>query len=118
MSFDRGFNSPYFVTNTKTQKCELEKPLLFIANRKLSSVTHILPAMNYAIQQRRPLLVIAEDVDGEAMHTFLYNKMQGRIHGCAVRAPGFGDFRINYLQDIAVFSGAQMISEDLGLSLD
>ncbi|EPY41259.1 chaperonin GroEL [Angomonas deanei] len=118
MSFDRGFTSPYFVTNTKAQKCELENALVYVANRKLSSVAHILPALNYAIQQKRPLLVIAEDVEGEAMHTFIYNKIQGRINGCAVKAPGFGDMRINQLQDIAVFTGAQMISEDLGLSLD
>ncbi|ESL08283.1 chaperonin Hsp60 mitochondrial precursor [Trypanosoma rangeli SC58] len=118
MSFERGYTSPYFVTNTKSQKCELDNALVFVANRKLSNVAHILPALNYAIQQKRPLLVISEDLDGEAMHTFLYNKMQGRISGCAVKAPGFGDMRINQLQDIAVFTGAQMISEDLGLSLD
>ena len=118
MSFDRGFTSPYFVTNTKSQKCELENSLVYVANRKLTSVSHVLPALNYAIQQKRPLIIIAEDVEGEAMHTFLYNKMQGRINGCCVRAPGFGDFRINQLQDIAVFTGAQMISEDLGLHLD
>lgn len=118
MSFDRGFMSPYFVTNTKSQKCELEDCFVLVANRKLSSVAHVLPALNYAIQQKRPLLVIAEEVDGEAMHTFLFNKIQGRINGCAVKAPGFGDMRINQLQDIAVFTGAQMISEDLGLSLD
>ncbi|CAJ1011320.1 putative TCP-1/cpn60 chaperonin family [Leishmania naiffi] len=118
MSFERGYTSPYFVTNTKAQRCELENALVYVANRKLTSVAHILPALNYAIQQKRPLLVIAEDVEGEAMHTFLYNKIQGRIHGCAVKAPGFGDMRINQLQDIAVFTGSQMISEDLGLSLD
>ncbi|CBH18569.1 chaperonin Hsp60, mitochondrial precursor,putative [Trypanosoma brucei gambiense DAL972] len=118
MSFERGFTSPYFVTNTKSQKCELENALVFVANRKLSSVAHILPALNHAIQKKRPLLVISEDLEGEAMHTFLYNKIQGRITGCSVKAPGFGDMRINQLQDIAVFTGAQMISEDLGLSLD
>ena len=118
MSFERGYTSPYFVTNTKAQKCELENALVYVANRKLTSVAHILPALNYAFQQKRPLLVIAEDVEGEAMHTFLYNKIQGRISGCAVKAPGFGDMRINQLQDIAVFTGSQMISEDLGLSLD
>lgn len=118
MSFDRGFTSPYFVTNTKSQKCELENSLVYVANRKLTSISHVLPALNYAIKQNRPLLVIAEEVEGEAMHTFLYNKMQGRINGCIVQAPGFGDLRINQLQDIAVFTGAQMISEDLGLSLD
>ncbi|KAG5495492.1 hypothetical protein GH5_03154 [Leishmania sp. Ghana 2012 LV757] len=118
MSFERGYTSPYFVTNTKAQRCELENALVYVANRKLTSVAHILPALNYAIQQKRPLLVVAEDVEGEAMHTFLYNKIQGRISGCAVKAPGFGDMRINQLQDIAVFTGSQMISEDLGLSLD
>ncbi|EKF33273.1 chaperonin HSP60, mitochondrial precursor, putative [Trypanosoma cruzi marinkellei] len=118
MSFERGYTSPYFVTNTKSQKCELDNALVFVANRKLTAVAHILPALNYAIQQKRPLLVISEDLEGEAMHTFLYNKMQGRISGCAVKAPGFGDMRINQLQDIAVFTGAQMVSEDLGLSLD
>ncbi|CCW62835.1 unnamed protein product [Phytomonas sp. EM1] len=118
MSIEQGFTSPYFVTNTKAQKCELEGPLVFVANRKLSSVAHLLPALNYAIQQKRPLLVLAEEVEGEAMHTFLYNKLQGRIKGCVVKAPGFGDMRINQLQDIAVFTGAQMVSEDLGLSLD
>ncbi|RNF04785.1 putative chaperonin HSP60, mitochondrial precursor [Trypanosoma rangeli] len=118
MSFERGYSSPYFVTNTKSQKCELDSALIFVTNRKLSNVAHILPALNYTIQQKRPLLVILEDLDGETMHTFLYNKMQGRILGCAVKAPGFGDMCINQLQGIAIFTGAQMISEDLGLSLD
>jgi chaperonin GroEL len=118
MSFDRGFTSPFFVTNTKTQKCELENCLVFIANRKLTSVAHVLPALNVAIQRKQPLLIIAEDVEGEAMHTILYNKMNGRITGCCVKSPGFGDLRTNMLQDISVFSGAQMISEDLGLNLD
>lgn len=118
MSFDRGFTSPFFVTNTKTQKCELENCLVFVANRKLTSVAHVLPALNVAIQRKQPLLIIAEDVEGEAMHTILYNKMNGRITGCCVKSPGFGDLRTNMLQDISVFSGAQMISEDLGLNLD
>lgn len=118
MSFERGFTSPYFVTNNKTQKCELENALILIANRKLTTVQQILPALNYAIQAKRPLVIIAEDVEGEAMHTFLFNKMQGRINGCCIKAPGFGDFRVNQLQDIAVFTGAQMISEDLGIALD
>mmetsp|Transcript_77221 Transcript_77221/g.89873 ORF Transcript_77221/g.89873 Transcript_77221/m.89873 type:complete len:595 (+) Transcript_77221:28-1812(+) len=118
MSFDRGFTSPYFVTNTKSQKCELENCLVLIANRKLTSVAHVLPALNIAIQQKKPLLIIAEDVEGEAMHTILYNKMNGRISACCVKSPGFGDLRTNQLQDISVFCGAQMISEDLGLNLD
>lgn len=118
MSFERGYTSPYFVTNTKSQKCELENSLVLIANRKLSSVAHVLPALNIAIQQKKPLLIIAEEVEGEAMHTILYNKMNGRISGCCVKSPGFGDLRTNQLQDIAVFCGAQMISEDLGLNLD
>jgi chaperonin GroEL len=118
MSFDRGFLSPYFVTNTRTQKCELENALVFVANRKLTTVAHILPALNHAVQTKKPLIVIADEVEGEALHTFLYNKMQNKLTGCCVKAPGFGDFRINMLQDIAVFTGAQMVSEDLGLNLD
>ena len=118
MSFDRGFLSPYFVTNTRTQKCELENALVFVANRKLTTVAHILPALNHAVQTKKPLIVIADEVEGEALHTFLYNKMQNKLTGCCIKAPGFGDFRINMLQDIAVFTGAQMVSEDLGLNLD
>jgi chaperonin GroEL len=118
MSFGQGFVSPYFVTNTRTQKCELENAVVFIANRKLTHVTHILPALNFAVQQKRPLLVIAEDIEAEALHTFLYNRMQGKITGCAIKAPGFGDFRISMLQDMAVFTGATMLSEDIGISLD
>ena len=118
MSFDRGYVSPYFVTNTRAQKAELDNPLIFLANRKLSSVAHILPALNIAVQKKRPLLVIADDIDGEALHTFIYNRIQGKMVGCAVKAPGFGDLRINQLQDIAVFTGAQMLSEDLGLNLE
>lgn len=118
MSFERGYLSPYFINNTKTQKCEFENALVMVANRKLSSITQVLPALNHAIRAKRPLVIIAEDVEGEALHTFLYNKIQGRLEGCAVKAPGFGDFRINMLQDIAVFTGSQMISEDLGIQLD
>jgi chaperonin GroEL len=118
MSFERGYTSPYFVTNTKAQKCELENTLVLVANRKLTSVAHVLPALNIAIQQKKPLLIIAEEVEGEAIHTILYNKMNGRLSGCCVKSPGFGDMRTNMLQDIAVFTGAQMISEDLGLNLD
>jgi chaperonin GroEL len=118
MSFDRGFLSPYFVTNQRTQKCELENALVFVANRKLTQVSHILPALNFAVQQKRPLVVVAEEIEGEALHTFLYNKMQGKVNGVAVKAPGFGDYRISMTQDIAVFTGAQMVSEELGLSLD
>jgi chaperonin GroEL len=118
MSFDRGYLSPYFVTNTRTQKCEIQNALVFIANRKLTTVAHILPALNHAVQTKKPLIVIADEIEGEALHTFLYNKMQNKVTGCCVKAPGFGDFRINMLQDIAVFTGAQMVSEDLGLNLD
>lgn len=118
MSFQQGFLSPYFVTNTRTQKCELENPLVFVANRKLTTVAHVLPALNHALKTKKPLLVIAEEVEGEALHTFLYNKMQNKVTGACVKAPGFGDLRINMLQDMAVFTGAQMVSEDLGLNLD
>ena len=118
MSFDRGFSSPHFVTNTKTQKCELENPLIFIANRKLNQVGHVLPALNIAIQQKRPLVIISEDIDGEASHTVLFNKMQGRVNSCCIKAPGFGDFRMNMMQDIAVFTGGQTISDEMGLSME
>ena len=118
MSFGQGYVSPYFVTNTRTQKCELENVIVFVANRKLTHVAHILPAMNFAVQQKRPLLIIAEDIEGEALHTFLYNRTQHKIQGCAVKAPGFGDFRISMLQDFAVFTGSTMLSEDIGISLD
>jgi chaperonin GroEL len=118
MSFERGFSSPQFVTNTKTQKCELEHPLIFVANRKLTQVGHVLPALNIAIQQKRPLIIISEDIDGEASHTVLFNKMQGRVNSCCIKAPGFGDFRMNLLQDISVFTGGQTISDEMGLSME
>eukprot|EP00760_Papus_ankaliazontas_P004263 PhM_4_TR1173/c0_g1_i1/m.103806/K04077/groEL, HSPD1; chaperonin GroEL len=116
MTFERGFLSPYFVTNTKTQKCEYEDCMVLVTMHKLATVHNILPALNCAAAKGKPLLIIAEDVEGEALQTALHNKMQGKVKVCCVKAPGFGDFKINYLQDMAVFTGAQLITDESGIA--
>lgn len=115
MKFDRGFISPYFITNTKTGKVEFENPLMLLSEKKISSLQDILPSLELSNQTRRPLLIIAEDVDGEALAACILNKLRGQVQVCAVKAPGFGDNRKNTLGDIAILTGSTVFTEELDL---
>ena len=117
MSFERGFISPFFVSNTKTQRVEFEDAYVLVSKDKVSNINTILPALNFIAQSNKPLVIIADDVDSEALTTLIYNKINGKIKVSAVKAPGFGDNKTNTLQDIAIFSGATMLSEDAGTSI-
>ncbi len=114
LKFDRGYISPYFITNNKTQKVEFENPLILIHDKKISSVQSILPVLEHAVRSQQQLLIIAEDIDGEALSTLVVNKLRGGMKVCAVKAPGFGDNRKAQLQDFAVMTGAEVITEDAG----
>eukprot|EP00924_Labyrinthula_sp_SR-Ha-C_P007281 maker-scaffold_8-augustus-gene-14.1-mRNA-1 protein AED:0.02 eAED:0.02 QI:233/1/1/1/0/0/2/408/569 len=118
MRFDRGFISPYFITDTKTQKAELEKPLILICEEKVSSLQSFLPILEQIVKAQRPLLIIAEDVDGDALGALIINKLKGGLKACAVKAPGFGDNRKASLQDIAIVTGGTVISKDVGITLE
>lgn len=114
MKFDRGYISPYFVTDNKTQTCEFDSPLILLVEKKVSTLQALLPTLEYVMKQQQPLVIIAEDVDGEALATLVVNKLRGGINVCAIKAPGFGDNRKANLQDIAILTGGQVISEDVG----
>ncbi len=118
MQFDRGYISHYMVTDTDRMEAVLEEPNILITDRKISAVADILPVLEKTIQVNRPLLIIAEDVEGEALATIIVNKLRGTLQAVAVKAPGFGDRRKAMLSDIAVVTGGQVISEDLGLKLE
>jgi chaperonin GroEL len=118
MQFDRGYISPYFITDADKMRVELENPYILIDEKKLSNLQSMLPLLESVVQSGRPLLVIAEDVEGEALATLVVNKLRGGLKVAAVKAPGFGDRRKAMLQDIAVLSGGQVISEDLGIKLE
>jgi chaperonin GroEL len=118
MQFDRGYLSPYFVTNPERMECVLEDPLILIHEKKISSIRDILPLLEQVAREGHPLLIIAEDVEGEALATLVVNKLRGTLNICAVKAPGFGDRRKAMLEDIAVLTGARVISEDLGIKLE
>ena len=118
MQFDRGYISPYFITNAEKMVAELEDPHILIYEKKLSGLQPLLPLLEQVVQSGRPLLVIAEDVEGEALATLVVNKLRGGLKVAAVKAPGFGDRRKAMLQDIAVLTGGEMISEDLGIKLE
>jgi len=118
MQFDRGYISPYFVTNSEKMICDLENPFVLIYEKKLSTLQPLLPVLEGVVQSGRPLLIIAEDVEGEALATLVVNKLRGGLRVCAIKAPGFGDRRKAMLEDIAVLTGGQMISEDLGIKLE
>jgi len=118
MSFDRGYISPYFVTNPKTQKVELENPLVLVHNKKISTVAALLPILEQVAKSQRPFLLIAEDIDGEALSVLIVNKLRGGLKVAAIKAPGFGDNRNAMLQDIAHLVGANIVSEDLGGKLE
>ena len=118
MQFDRGYLSPYFVTNADKMTCELENPLILIHEKKLSSLQAMLPLLEQVARGQRPLLIIAEDVEGEALATLVVNKLRGGLKVAAVKAPGFGDRRKAMLEDIAILTGGTVVSEDLGIQLE
>ena len=118
MQFDRGYISPYFVTNTEKMECEMENPYILIFDKKISNLKDMLPILEPVAQSGRPMLIIAEDVDSEALATLVVNRLRGSLKICAVKAPGFGDRRKEMLEDIAVLTHGVVISEDKGLKLD
>ena len=118
MQFDRGYISPYFVTNAEKMRVEMEDPYILIYEKKLSGLQELLPLLEAVVQTGKPLLIVAEDVEGEALATLVVNKLRGGLKVAAVKAPGFGDRRKAMLQDIAILTGGQAISEDLGIKLD
>ena len=118
MQFDRGFLSPYFITNADKMTAELDNPLVLLCDKKLSNLQSIVPLLESVVQSSRPLLIIAEEVEGEALATLVVNKLRGGLKVVAVKAPGFGDRRKAMLEDIAILTGGQVISEDLGIKLE
>jgi chaperonin GroEL len=118
MQFDRGYLSPYFVNDQTTMSAELEEPLILLFDKKISNIRELLPILEAVAKSGKPLLIIAEDIEGEALATLVVNSMRGIVKVCAVKAPGFGDRRKAMLQDIAVLTGGQVISEEVGLSLE
>lgn len=118
MEFDRGYISPYFVTNTEAMEAELENPYILIYEKKISAVADILPLLEKVARTGRPLLIIAEDLEGEALATLVVNKIRGTLNVCAVKAPGFGDRRKAMLGDIAILTGGRFLSEDIGVKLE
>ncbi|WP_323796689.1 chaperonin GroEL [Nisaea sp.] len=118
MQFDRGYLSPYFVTNADKMTCELESPYILLHEKKLSNLQAMLPVLEQVVQSSRPLLIIAEDVEGEALATLVVNKLRGGLKVAAVKAPGFGDRRKAMLEDIAILTGGTVVSEDLGIQLE
>ncbi|MBF0176293.1 MAG: chaperonin GroEL [Magnetococcales bacterium] len=118
MQFDRGYLSPYFVTNSEKMQVALEDPYLLLVEKKISNLQQILPVLESIVQSARPLLIIAEDVEGEALATLVVNKLRGGLKVCAVKAPGFGDRRKAMLEDIAILTGGTVASEDLGIKLE
>ena len=118
MQFDRGYISPYFVTNTEKMECQMENPYILLYDKKISVIKDILPLLEKSLQTGRPLLIIAEDIDSEALATLVVNRLRGGLKICAVKAPDFGDRRKAMLQDIAILTGATVISEETGFSLE
>ncbi|KAJ9154065.1 hypothetical protein P3X46_027443 [Hevea brasiliensis] len=118
MKLDRGYISPYFITNQKNQKCELDDPLILIHEKKISSINAVVKVLELALKRQRPLLIVSEDVESEALATLILNKLRAGIKVCAIKAPGFGENRKSGLQDLAVLTGGQVITEELGLNLD
>ena len=118
MQFDRGYISPYFVTNTEKMEVEMDKPFILIHDKKISNLKELLPVLEPAVQSGRPLLIIAEDVDNEALTTLVVNRLRAQLKICAVKAPGFGDRRKEMLEDIAILTGGIVISEEKGIKLE
>src|SRR5207342_635715 len=118
MQFDRGYISPYFITNAEKMRAELEDPYILIHEKKLSNLQALLPLLESVVQSGKPLLIVAEDIEGEALATLVVNKLRGGLKVAAVKAPGFGDRRKAMLEDIAILTQGQVISEDLGIKLE
>ena len=118
MRFDRGYISPYFITNNKSQKVEFEKPLVLLSERKISSLQDLLPSLEIAAQTRRPLLIVADDIDGEALAACILNKLRGQLQVCCVKAPGFGDNKKASLADIGILTGATVFSDEVDVKLE
>ncbi|PKU61730.1 Chaperonin CPN60-2, mitochondrial [Dendrobium catenatum] len=118
MKLDRGYISPYFITNQKNQKCELEDPLILIHEKKISSINSVVKVLELALKRQRPLLIVAEDIESDALATLILNKLRAGIKVCAIKAPGFGKNRKAGLQDLAVLTGGQLITEELGMNLE
>src|SRR5262244_1508631 len=118
MQFDRGYISPYFVTNAERMECSVEEPLILINEKKISSMKDLLPILEQVAKMGKPLVIVAEEVEGEALATLVVNKLRGTLNVAAVKAPGFGDRRKAMLEDIAILTGGQVISEDLGIKLE
>ncbi len=118
MQFDRGYTSPYFITNAEKMTCELESPFILLHEKKLSGLQPLLPVLEQVVQSGKPLLILAEDVEGEALATLVVNKLRGGLKVAAVKAPGFGDRRKAMMEDIAILTNGQVISEDLGIKLE
>src|SRR5207302_2931884 len=116
--FDKGYLSPYFVTNAEEMEAILENPYILIYEKKISSLKDMLPLLEKVAKAGRPLLIIAEDVEGEALATLVVNKLRGTVQVCAVKAPGFGDRRKSMLEDISTLTGGTLISEDMGQKLE
>src|SRR5690606_13372584 len=117
MQFDRGYLSPYFITDSEKMKVELEDPYILIHEKKLGSIQALVPVLEKVVQSGRPLLIIAEDVEGEALATLVVNRLRGGLKVAAVKAPGFGDRRKAMLEDIAILTNGQVVSEELGIKL-
>merc|ERR1712036_192504 len=118
MEFDRGYLSPYFATNQENMTAELESPYILIVDKKVSNIRDLLPTLEAVAKSGKPLLVIAEDVEGEALATLVVNNMRGIVKVAAVKAPGFGDRRKSMLEDIAILTGSTVVSDEIGLNLD
>merc|ERR1712174_39075 len=118
MKFDRGYISPYFITDAKTQKCVLEDPHILLVEKKVSSLQQLVPILESVIKSQGSLLIIAEDVESEALATLVVNKLRAGIKVCAVKAPGFGDNRKATMQDLAILTGGTIVSEDIGMKLE
>ncbi|CAH1447217.1 unnamed protein product [Lactuca virosa] len=118
MKLDRGYISPYFITNTKNQKCELDDPLILIHEKKISSLNAIVKVLELALKNQRSLLIVAEDIESEALATLILNKLRAGIKVCAIKAPGFGENRKSNLQDLATLTGGEVITDELGMNLD
>src|SRR5207245_3859376 len=118
MQFDKGYLSPYFVTDAQTMECKLEDCYILVFEKKISSLKDLLPVLEKVAKVGKPLLIVAEDVEGEALATLVVNKLRGTLTVCAVKAPGFGDRRKAMCEDIAILTGGKFISEDLGIKLE
>ncbi len=118
MQFDRGYLSPHFVTNPETMEVSMEKPLILLYEDKISNVTKLVPLLEKAAKSKRPLLIIAEDIEGEALATLVVNKLRGILNVSAVKAPGYGDRRKAMMEDIAILTGGKVFTKDLGIDLD